>query len=416
MKHYTKPILGRLTFVRQDYPNKFRDRLVFATIAAVALWAIGPVIAADQVFTHRPNLQTETYRIAFAFHTILFGAVIYLLWLVYKETTSARFLVVWLRRFSLEPRNDFPLGQILSRATRRLARVVTVDDPSFSTSYESSWTSILNGSKVMGMWGLLVLIGFGLFILTEYWVGGFATVIVGLIVSYTVLGLGTSLGELFEVPSVTFSGSTASQEALKIVDKVKRTGTRFKDNLLAVICDDNVWRETVEVFLCVADAVIVELSDMSDNLFWEITTTLSKVSPDRIIFVCEVEKGCQEERLAQVLERFQSLEEHEKIKRCQKFYFSRNPFSRFVTGSQFDTLCGIMKEMLCHCVSKPVDPRLFMEEVDYRLKHMDVGTAAKVALPHSKEKLSHESALLVSAILAADAIIFIFLLWSGRIL
>jgi hypothetical protein len=310
VKDYTKPIWGRVTFVRQDNPNKFRNRLVFASIAAVALWAIGPVIATDQVFKHRPKLQTETYQIAFAFHTILFGAVVYLLWLVYKETTVARFLVVWLRRFFLEPRNDFSLGQILSRATRSLARVVTVDDPSFRISYdELSLTRILADSKVFGMWGLLLFIGWALVILSAYWVWFPATLITFMIVFYTVLILGPGLLDHFELPSVRFSGSTACQEAHRIVDKVKRTGTRFKDNLLAVTCDDNVWRETVEVFICAADVLIVELDDMSDNLFWEISTALSRVSPDRIILVCEGEKGCEEERFAQLLERFQSQEE-----------------------------------------------------------------------------------------------------------
>ena len=63
-------------------------------------------------------------------------------------------------------------------------------------------------------------------------------------------------------------------------------------------CNDNVWQEVVTEALSAADLAVVDISDLTSNLQWELHEAMRTLSERRVILVYPEESGSPEEMLA----------------------------------------------------------------------------------------------------------------------
>jgi hypothetical protein len=70
--------------------------------------------------------------------------------------------------------------------------------------------------------------------------------------------------------------------------------------LTVLTVDEPVWRETVSAFAAKADAVIIDVSDASENLLWEVKE-VDRLPGPRPVFIAERDQ-VDEARLASVLD------------------------------------------------------------------------------------------------------------------
>jgi len=97
------------------------------------------------------------------------------------------------------------------------------------------------------------------------------TVLVGVSSLFTVFSFGRSLG--------TERAKTARIRSRRDVavktNRIERRSARiFAPRLVVVRVADEVWREAVQAFAAKSDAVVVDVSEVSENLLWEIRTLL----------------------------------------------------------------------------------------------------------------------------------------------
>ena len=73
-------------------------------------------------------------------------------------------------------------------------------------------------------------------------------------------------------------------------------------------CGDSFWREIVELFLKAHSAAVIDVTEVSENVLWEIGTSLRVLGPESIVLAYGVaadgEKKFSDERRAQLAERF----------------------------------------------------------------------------------------------------------------
>jgi hypothetical protein len=78
----------------------------------------------------------------------------------------------------------------------------------------------------------------------------------------------------------------------KLISKLESIRTGRVKNITGVDviqCNDNVWQEFVFTALSKAEIAIVDVSEITVNLAWEISQALKCLSKDRVIFVCDEE-------------------------------------------------------------------------------------------------------------------------------
>ncbi len=220
---------------------------------------------------------------------------------VYFRRARGDKIVLWLRRFHEKEPKRFRFNQILNGAGRGLFSAITIQDSVFKTSYYSSILgSVLMIPLVFGV-GMLILMLVAVATLgTLSFVAGLdstplaivtitVVVLVGVLYAYGVWRFLISRG--FK----TLPAEAAVQKCGELLARISnRRGPLAGVSILK--CGDEVWQKVVKYCLERADALIIDVSDINENMMWELKNAYELLPAAAIILVCKEEDAAARAR------------------------------------------------------------------------------------------------------------------------
>lgn len=207
-------------------------------------------------------------------------------------------IVLWLRRFHEKEPKRFRFNQILNEAGRGLFSAITIQDSVFKTSYYSSiFGSVLMIPLVMGV-GVLILV-----------VVAVATIplVAGLdrapsaIVTITVVVLVEALYAygvwrfLINRGFKTLPAEAAEQITGELLARISNRRGPLA-GVLILKCGAEFWQKVVKCCLERADALIIDVSDINENMMWELKNAYELLPAAAIILVCKEEDAAARAR------------------------------------------------------------------------------------------------------------------------
>jgi hypothetical protein len=217
-----------------------------------------------------------------------FGGAGIIGYVTYVRADSRDGLLLWLRRFHESYETRVRFHRPLTSACSGMLHPMTIQDSSFRASYfsgvRSLWAVVL---FLPVIWAIVC--GLLLFALFSAGINSGGAVLVVLI-TWTLVLVWLVLHHLKRAGVTKIDRGSARVEAGRIFDSVsqgKSTAGGLGFNVLK--CDDNTWKEVVTEAIRRANVVLIDISEPTDNIYWEISEALNHLAPDAIIFA--VEKG-----------------------------------------------------------------------------------------------------------------------------
>ncbi|HUF28736.1 MAG TPA: hypothetical protein VMM18_17275 [Gemmatimonadaceae bacterium] len=196
-------------------------------------------------------------------------------------------LLVWLRRFRPSYEGRFRFHRALAEACSGLVYPVTIQDRSYRSSLIDGFT------------------GRGWFIAPL----AFLTAMAAMLVAVVPLAMASAPVETFLLVVIilyiatgwaavrltrrlgyrAYRGPDARLQVATDLDRVKQGRRAGGLGVEVMQCDDEVWQDVVREALLRADVVIIDVSELTEHLRWEIRQALDILSPERVIFARERE-------------------------------------------------------------------------------------------------------------------------------
>jgi membrane protein implicated in regulation of membrane protease activity len=210
--------------------------------------------------------------------SIVIGYFVYL-----RQTRSHRALL-WLRRFHQSEPERLRFQFALNRACAALCLPITIQDSSYKTSY------LAGGSQLILLIPLFFGISFLLAVMTAIAIYFAAEVTLGVsnisIALAALIGLGILIASSLAVKKFLhlkghkqLTRENAVPTLLKLLERIRRQKS-FSLGTLVLKCGDEFWREVVQECMRGVDVVLIDVSDITDNVLWEIQT-IAAISPKR---------------------------------------------------------------------------------------------------------------------------------------
>ena len=220
-----------------------------------------------EMLANLPRSGQGPWRIAFTYKTMVVPA----------EDRGDK-LIVWLRRFHVKRPKGLPFSDLLVPACQGLGLPLTVQDRSFRSSdaevmprfapllfLSSCWLTVMLYLKPVSDVGVDLLI---------------ASVVTNLALIPLLWFLGGRVGYHDLKPA------TATEQVLHLIHQIKqRSGRHGDDSVLIVRCQDSFWRGVVQTCLTHASAVVIDVTEVSENVIWELKTALQTMAPESILLV-----------------------------------------------------------------------------------------------------------------------------------
>jgi len=192
--------------------------------------------------------------------------------------------ILWLRRFHREHPPEFPVSQVMRRLCRLGLPVVTLRDRSVAggTPLAEPLTPVfLIGGLVVTVWLLWILEGQADRLNLE---GPFALVIFGGLLALPVLIVPFFKLTQRALAVIRFSRHELKpQEIERLLHGVGKA--RAEDDVVVLAAADENWQAIVRAALEETDFVMVDLSDPSPNLHWEVQSIAASGAAERIIWM-----------------------------------------------------------------------------------------------------------------------------------
>jgi len=230
-----------------------------------------------------------------------------------NRPARTRRTIVWLRRFHTANAKNFPFDRILADVCLGIATPVTLRDSRVRYSL----------SRVMSRPGA-AFIG---------WAKGFVLLIVQFVIAIQMLNPIVKL----VLSSLSFVGyhwwlrasgvlrlsaSSGVPKADSLINRIhSKRGGRIPFLVLGV--PNCIWQPVVDRWIKAADAVIVEVSHISENLIWEMQTCRSHLRPEQVIFIYESKKGEDSELPSAARDAIQEIWGTEVLHSLSIFRYSR---------------------------------------------------------------------------------------------
>jgi len=79
---------------------------------------------------------------------------------------------------------------------------------------------------------------------------------------------------------------------LRLIRQItRRKGWHLDTGIFVIHCDDSFWREIVELCLTCASAAVIDVTEPSPNVIWELETAFSLMPPESIVLACGISEG-----------------------------------------------------------------------------------------------------------------------------
>lgn len=196
-------------------------------------------------------------------------------------------LLIWFRRFRPQYGRKFRFHRALAEACSGLAYPITVQDSSYPSTILGSFLGrgwfILPAAFGAFIVGMLAVMLASVMLLPEK--SAFSGFVAGTVL-LAVAGVFLTLKAYRRLGYRRFSGPGAGHQVLLTLDSIKAGGGNFL-GVDVFQCDDAAWQAVVAASLTMADVAVVDVSEVTENLAWEISQALKSLPPERVIFVCE---------------------------------------------------------------------------------------------------------------------------------
>jgi hypothetical protein len=251
---------------------------VGVTVLFVAIVAIGLVQAIFGQTSSGPPSSTIIVAV---------GLLAMGMWLGVTAVVGGRYptdrMVLWLRRFHRD--QGFPFNVFLEDACRGVALPVTLQDSRVSSS-----TTAANARAAAVLPTLLMLAGLAL--MTNF-LSGFpgeddVASRVGLALAAAGGGLHLFRGRLFgAVRLQTARGRKRARDLLRRI----QDGKSVPQALTVLSCPDDGWQAWVLALLAHADVVVLDVTELSGSLHWELEQVAREKRPEQLILACGIDRG-----------------------------------------------------------------------------------------------------------------------------
>ena len=198
-------------------------------------------------------------------------------------------LVPWLRRFHGRPMRGLSFPAVLGLACSGLATPITLQDDTFRQSSPVGTYRALHPRviliEILGM----VAAAVALILLLTSLLESVSLPLAGLI-ALPIVGLGYFvLSDRHRRSLGAFSVSRNLERELPVLLHSLRADRRRVAGMAGVVVigvPDERWRKAVLMTMARCALVIIDLSDPSENLEWELSTAVTTLSPERVVIAC----------------------------------------------------------------------------------------------------------------------------------
>lgn len=210
-------------------------------------------------------------------YVVVLFALVYGVWQSSVQANARRtgYILVWLRRFHRREHRAFQ--RILEEACAFTCIPITVQDSSFRSS--SGMANVRLGDF---MWyGIVLLIILAFLPMSLITVGVFSLSLAILLIPILISG---------RLGYIKLSQANAQIRARRLFEDIRNQ----KGNRAGVVilkCEDGFWRDVVSSAIQHADAIVVDVTEPSDNVFWELRTGLESRGPEKFVLACATDKS-----------------------------------------------------------------------------------------------------------------------------
>jgi hypothetical protein len=188
------------------------------------------------------------------------------------KASNTGYAVVWLRRFHRQQHRSFQ--KILEQACSFVGIPITIQDSSFR--FSMSMANVRIGT--IAWFGVATLLILSFITMPRITVDFVVIVASGALVA--VMAFSRKLGYTH------LRQSNAEERTFRLFTKIHaHKGNR--GGVVILKCEDSFWRDVVSLAIQNADAVIVDVTESSENVIWELRTAVGAKSPENILLAYE---------------------------------------------------------------------------------------------------------------------------------
>ncbi|MCA9324637.1 ClpX C4-type zinc finger protein, partial [Candidatus Saccharibacteria bacterium] len=259
-----------------------------------AFWPVAIVTAGGFAWFFIGLVQTDFGKMGAATLIYVPGFLI-LFRLIWLSAGGTR-VVVWLRRFHKREQSRFPLPSLFRRVGFASFQVATIQDTRFKYSFFTGVSKypIITYFVLLLVATPLVVVAFALAAkivgidgrqepsMWLYMDSALLSVPISWIIVYPPIGLIIYLLARWR-GTERLRASTLQRRILRWTNRIKGGKAPPIVGMKVFKCDDSCWRDAVRTVLAECDAAIVDVSELNDNVRWELKQCVELVGGPRII-------------------------------------------------------------------------------------------------------------------------------------
>jgi hypothetical protein len=238
-------------------------------------------------------------------------------------------LVVWLRRFHIRRQGGIQFARFLQAACSGFGFALTVQDSTFKKSpgMTAVKMNLLAAPLMLALFVVMIVMyrsftrAFGLpdpFSAPGLPGAGFWLLLGVCITAFVIL----SISAYRRVGYVLLKPANARKKTLRVIQQITtRKSWQFDTGIFVVHCDDSFWHEIVELCLTCASAAVIDVTEPSHNVIWELETAFRLMTPESIVLTCGVAEGAPKEVPVSVWERLLAHLPASALSRAQTFCY-----------------------------------------------------------------------------------------------
>jgi hypothetical protein len=269
-------------------------------------------------------------------------------------------LILWLRRFHGGPIRGISFPTVLGSACSGLAIPLTLQDDRYAFSFQAGHYRTLRFLEIVGPIIVFTAILMSLFYLAEVFspVGRVGATLIsffftGVAFFVWMVRRQRSLGVL------PLASTNPDGQIRALLDSLREDKKRVPGigGLIVIKVPDECWRQAVLVALDRCALVIIDVTDLSDSLKWELSASVKAQPSERIILACGIdEMGDESERRKSIQQTITEIVGPEVAARLDVFFYPEmlGKSRLFVPQTNFAlALQSILRDRLPDSTSAP---------------------------------------------------------------
>jgi hypothetical protein len=248
--------------------------------------------------------------------TIFFSgpAAIYVIYRFHSNLRPGK-SVLWLRRFQKDDKQLFKIYPLLNELIRNVAVGITIQDGSFPKSErEITERFTFFMYSVFGLFMCSMIVYISLDVANS----SHLPIIGGIFILVIILPL-PIFNKLYG--SYNLDANNYSSQISKILNEIRSGKGPVYRGILVLRCEENYWRDTIKHALSKVDAAIIDVTEINDNIFWELEQAIHYLTPESIILIYRNDSGKETSIPESILQDITPIISSEKLSLVKQFVY-----------------------------------------------------------------------------------------------